>query len=347
VPITEEMLLREFRRTLPPGALDITATQDGQPSALLPNGSRVRLDLRWAGLGYPRDVAAALGRVPAADPGGDTALIVCAQAMSDGSRRLLAELGVSWFTLDGAASLHIGTIWVERSARADTSPRIREFRWSNARAEITEVLLEIVANGAAWEDGRPRVADVETLSSLSGRSLGSVAGTLAGLDSSAWTEPGPEPRSRAVADAAGLLDSWSRWESTRAATWVSFHTLDRDPSRIEQRLASAFGTSLILTGSTASELVRPMLTGARPVTAYVETDQETLGAAAARAQMLPADGGRIRLSPAPYQVARTSRFVDGRRTASAVRVYADLLAGSEREREAAEVYRSTELAVFG
>ncbi|OIH95131.1 hypothetical protein BIU90_03070 [Curtobacterium sp. MCBA15_001] len=340
------MLLDAFRRTVPAGALQIVEADDalGLPIAELPDGSRARIDLRWAGLGFPRDVAAALGRTTRkAD---DTVLVVCAQALSDGSRRLLDELGVSWFGLDGAASLHIGTIWVARDARAAPPAPSVDFRWSAARADVAEVLLEIVAGGAAWQDGRPRVADVETLSRLSGRSLGSVSGTLAGLDTSGWTEPGPEPRSRAVADPSGLLDSWSGWQRRLPSTWASFHVLDRNPTRIEEQLASLFGSGLILTGSAVSERVRPMLTGMRPVTAYVDMDGPALDAAAARAQMLPAPAGSIRLRPAPSAVANTSRVVDGRREASPIRVYADLLAGSERDQEAADAYRSVELSVF-
>ncbi|WP_132046836.1 MULTISPECIES: hypothetical protein [unclassified Curtobacterium] len=350
MPMTERELVAELRRVVPPGSIEFrepTNVGDERPTARLPDGSHIPIDLRWAGRGFPRDVAAALDRRPQVDDEPtETHLIVGAHAISDGSRQLLDRVGASWFALDGSASIHLGTVWIERSASHPAPEPPREPGWSPARAEIAEVLLESVANGIAWDDERPRVADVETIARLAGRSLGSVANALAGFDSSGWTVPGPEPRSRAVADPAGLLDSWAGWEANRRRRWDSFHVLDRDPVRIEQHLRDVFGRTLILTGAAVSERVRPTLTGARTIAAYVDADWDTIAASADEVRMLPAATGRVRLSVAPAQVSHTSRVVDDRRVASAVRVYADLLGGSEREREAAELYRDAELAMF-
>lgn len=352
MPQDEKALVAALRRAMPPGSIEITDADraGGGLTATLPDGSRSPIDLRWAGRGYPRDVQAALHRAPSVDAGvPGVQVLVVAHALSDGARAVLAERGLSWFSLDGAASIHIGTVWIDRDARpgsADAVPR-PTFRWADARADVAEVLLQIVANGARWPDDRPRVADVELLSSLSGRSLGTVANTLAGLDSAGWTAPGPEPRSRAVVDASGLLDSWATWRAGQRVRWDGFHVLERDPEQIERHLFRAFGDRLVLTGTSVSERVRPTLTGHRVVTAYVDGDWDTVDALTVDAKMLPAASPRVRLRPAPPQVLRTTTFGDGARRASAVRVYADLLSGSDREREAAELWRADELRALG
>lgn len=326
--------------------MDVVAStgEHALPVAVLPDGSSVELQLSWAGYGYPRDVVRALQPVePGNASAGSPQLIICAQSISDGSRKLLESLGVSWFALDGSASLHIGTVWVEREARAAAVAEELGFRWTAARADIAEVLMSIVVNGAAWPDGRPRVADVETLGRLAGRSLGSVANALSDFDVSEWTEPGPEPRSRALRDPRGLLDSWSGWDRRQRRRWDTFHTLSRNPDEIASGLLDVFRGDLILTGAAVSERSRPMLTGSRTVAAYVRGDWRSISAAAIESRMMPAAEGMIRLAVAPPSVTNTARIIDGLPVASPVRVYADLLAGSERERDAAEVYRAAEL----
>ena len=346
MPTLRRAIAAGFERHL--GDADATG---GGLTATLPDWSRSPIDLRWAGRGYPRDVEAALRRAPSIDTGRPgVQVLVVAHALSDGARSMLAERGLWCLFLDGAASIHIGTVWVDRDARPGSADAVPPptFRWADARADVAEVLLQIVANGTRWADGRPRVADVERLSSLSGRSLGTVANTLAGLDSEGWTTPGPEPRSRAVVDASGLLDSWATWRACgQRVRWDGFHVLERDPGQIERHLVREFGNRLVLTGPSVSERVRPTLTGHRVVTAYVDGDWDTVDAMMVDAKMLRAASPRVPTAPAaPPQVLRTTTFSGGVRRASAVRVYADLLSGSDREREVAESWRADELSAL-
>ncbi|WIB77886.1 type IV toxin-antitoxin system AbiEi family antitoxin [Curtobacterium sp. MCPF17_002] len=353
MPITERAVVGALRRALPAGSIEIVTTDDATtaPVAVLPDGSRVALVLRWAGEGFPRDVVRALENEPLSAPVDGTVAeqhqVFCASSVSEGSRKVLEAIGASWVALDGSASLHIGTVWVERAPAAD-GQRTEEvgFRWSAARAEIAEAFVAVVATRSRTADDLVRVPEVETLATLSGRSLGSVSNALSGFDRNQWTGPGPEARSRVLLDGPGLLDSWSDWDRRQPRRWESFHTLSRDPASIERDLLTTFGADVIFTGASAAELVQPFLTGARAVTAYVDADLEEIRVRSEEARMLPADSGQVRLRIAPVPVERTTQVIRGTRIASAARVYADLLAGSEREREAAAVLRSSTLGPF-
>ncbi|MGN6409709.1 MAG: type IV toxin-antitoxin system AbiEi family antitoxin [Curtobacterium sp.] len=348
MPITEKALLQALRRALPPGSIDIVSHDGAAPVAVLPDGAEVSLVFRWAGAGFPRDVARAFGNEPLS-PTEDARTraqheVVFAQSVSDGSRRVIEAAGASWVALDGSASLHIGTVWVERAPIPGLVAEELGFRWSAARADVAEALFAIVVDGVRWEDGRTRVPEVESLARLSDRSLGSVSNALRGFDQNGWTGPGPEPRSRVLIDGSGMLDSWSEWSCRQPRNWISFHTLDRDPARVERVLLTSFGPDLVLTGAAGSERIRPFLTGARSVRAYVvDADDDQIRDLAERAGMLPAPTGQVRVAVAPRAIANTTRIASGVRIASPARIYADLLTGSEREREAAEMIRDSAL----
>lgn len=348
MPITEKTLVQALRRALPPGSIDIISHDGVAPVAVLPDGSEVALVMRWAGAGFPRDVARAFENEPlspSADAGVDAHHeVVFAQSVSDGSRRVIEAVGASWAALDGSASLHIGTVWVERAPTPGLVAEEVGFRWSAARADVAEALFAIVADGSRWGDGRTRVPEVESLATLSDRSLGSVSNALSGFDQNGWTGPGPEPRSRALVDGSGMLDSWSEWSRRQPRNWISFHTLDRDPARVERALLTTFGTDLVLTGASGSERLRPFLTGARSVSAYVvDADDDHIRDLGERAGMLPAPTGQVRIAAAPRAIANTTRTAADVRIASPARIYADLLTGSEREREAADIIRDSAL----
>ena len=196
--------------------------------------------------------------------------------------------------------------------------------------------------------GANEVPEVEALANLSGRSLGTVANTLAMFDRSRWTARGKHSRSRIVANAPALLDAWAMWVGAQPQRFDGFHSIHREPSRIIDDLGAAFGSSLILTGPAASEAVRPFLTGSWVVTAYVDTPDGWSGIdrGTRAAKMIPAAVPRIRLAPASPVIVNTRGRGERSSVASSGRTYADLLSGSEREREAAEAFRSTALRQF-
>jgi len=315
--------------------------------ATLPDGSQRRVTVCWAGHGYPRDVERTLASEAVTNAlAADDLVVFVAHSFSEGARRLLRSRGLSWTGLDGSAELRLGTVWVDRDGnggrRVTRPPTIG---WTRARADVAEALLAILAKRDHESPEALDVPEVEALATLAGRSLGTVANTFAFLDAQKWTVGSRRARSRALAQPTAFFDSWAAWDSEQHRRFDGFHSIHRDPARIVQELIGSFGTTLVLTGAAASELVRPTLTGGHVVTAYVETADGWPGIEASTrdAGMIPAAAPRVRLAPAPPVVARTTSVVDGSRVTSPARTYADMLAGSEREREAAEAYRASTL----
>ncbi|MCM3520988.1 hypothetical protein [Curtobacterium sp. P97] len=349
MPNTEEFAITALAEALPNGSVVLSPRRDGSWTATLPDGSRRRLVVSWAGYGYPRDVQRALidPEVRAAREHGDL-IVIAAHTVSPGARQLLRSEGASWVGRDGSAELRLGTVWIDRDRASPSRPADRPLTWSPARADVTEALLAVLTERDPATAGASDVPDVEMVARLSGRSLGTVAGTYALLDAQQWTAPGFRPRSRVVANGPAMFDSWSRWAGEQRRRFDGFHSVHRDPARIVEQLGEAFGDELVLTGAAASELSRPTLTGGWVVTAYVASPDAWRGIdeATRRARLIPASVPRIRLAPTTPVIERTASIVDGRRVAAPARVYADLAAGTDREREAAESFRATMLQVL-
>lgn len=351
MPILENRAAAEaaLRAALPRGSVSLRTRADGNFSAVLPDGTRKALHLAWAGYGYPRDVERTLRDERVIDARSKEDLVViAARTLSDGARQLLRSEGLSWLGLDGSAELRLGTVWVDRDG-SRTNPALRPaIGWTRGRADVAEALLAIMAKREPERPGADDVPEVEALADLSGRSLGTVANTLASFDANGWTARGRQSRSRIVANAPALLDSWAMWESTQRRRFDGYHSIHREPQRVIDDLSAAYGRSLILTGAAASEEIRPMLTGSWVVTAYVDTTDGWPGVdlGTRRAKMIPAAVPRIRLAPASQVIVKTRG--PGHRTwvSSPARTYADLLAGSERELEAAEAFRELALRQF-
>lgn len=338
-----------LRASLPLGSVTLRKRGEGDFDASLPDGSRRRLHLVWAGYGYPRDVQRALRDDRTLDArSNDDLVVVAAHQLSDGARQLLRSAGLSWIGLDGSAELRLGTVWVDRNGDGRHRRFRAEIGWSGARSEVAEALIAILEQRDPELPGANEVPEVEALANLSGRSLGTVANTLAMFDRSGWTARGKHSRSRVVANAPALLDSWATWIGSQHRRFDGFHSIHREPMRIIDDLGAAFGSSLILTGPAASEEARPFLTGSWVVTAYVDTPDGWSGIdrGTRTAKMIPAAVPRIRLAPASPVIVNTRGPGERSSVASGGRIYADLLVGSEREREAAEAFRSTALRPF-
>lgn len=317
--------------------------------AALPDGTQRRLHLAWAGYGYPRDVERVLRDARLLDArSNEDLIVVAAHTVSDGARQLLRAEGLSWMGLDGCAELRLGTVWIDRDAsRTNRLPRAG-VGWTRARSDVTEALVAIMAKRDPELPESSSVPEVEALANLSGRSLGTVANTLALFDTMGWTARGASSRSRVVAHAPALFDSWSTWDAAQRRRFDGFHSIHRDPERVVEDLIAAFGSSLVLTGAASSEVVRPMITGGYVVTAYLLTPDGWTGveSMARNAKMIPAAVPRVRLAPAPPAVANTTSIVSGSRVTSPGRTYADLLTGADREQEAAEAFRELALGQF-
>ncbi len=336
-----------MQAALPPGSVVLAPRSDGHFVATLPDGSRRALHLGWAGYGYPRDVQRTLADpdlVRARDD--DHLIVVAAHAVSAGARQLLQAAGASWVGLDGSASLHLGTVWVDRDATREHPASGSVASWSRGRADVAEALLAMLSGDRS--QGPLPVPDVESIARLSGRSLGTVANTLARFDAEGWTSAGGRSRGRLLTNGPALLDSWTAWETSQRRRFDGFHSVHRHPERVVAQLVEAFGNSLILTGVSSSETAVPTLTGSWVVTAYVETTDgwPDIDAGTRRAKLIPAAVPRLRLAPATPVIRDTTTVRAGIRVASSARTYADLRAGGDREQEAADRFRSTTMPAF-
>lgn len=334
---------------LPQGSVRLRTGAGGDLSAVLPDGTRKALHLGWAGYGYPRDVQRTLRDERVIDARSNEDLVViAAHTLSDGARQVLRAEGISWVGLDGSAELRLGTVWVDRDGSRTNRVVRSEIGWTRGRADVAEALLAIIAKREPERPGTNDVPEVEALANRSGRSLGTVANTLALFDANGWTARAEQSRSRTIANAPALLDSWSTWDAAQRRRFDGFHSIHRDPARVVEQLVSTFGSSLLVTGAAASELVRPTLTGGHVVTAYVEVPNgwPDIDSITRSAKMISASVPRIRLAPAPAVIANTTSIVGDTRVTSPARTYADLLAGSEREHEAAEAFRELTLRQF-
>jgi len=349
MPKRERSAFDALAAVLPPGSVALSERADGSLTATLPDRSRRRLVLAWAGHGYPRDVQRTLldPEVVAARVQGDLT-VVAAHSLSPGARQLLRAEGVSWVGVDGSAELRLGTVWIDRDGSSAGRTAERPTAWSPARAEVAEALFAVLTDRDPSGSGSDEVPDVETMARLAGRSFGTTANTLAVLDAQGWTAPGTRARARIVTDGPAMLDSWAAWNTERHRRFDGFHSIHRSPGDVVDELLEAFGNDLILTGAAASEQVRPTLTGGWVVTAYVADGSGWSGieATTRRARLVPAAVPRIRLAPAPPVVEHTTSIARGLRVASPARVYADLAAGSDREREAAELFRATTMGIL-
>lgn len=349
-------MVEALQRVLPAGALELDLTDSRvDATAVLPDGAKLPLTFKWAGEGYPRDVDRALRAVAAANPESTAAraqTIVFAHAVSKNVAEVLRDRGLSWVGLDGSASLHLGTVWIERSPSLErtTAADRRSFAWTPARLDIAEALLAATARAMVPVDERPSVPRVEALRDTSGRSIGAVAKALAEFDRQGWTGPGGKARGRVLRSGASLLDSWSRWSASHHEPWRMYHSLHRDPGRIVRALQEACGEAVFITGLTASQLVVPTTTDNPVVSAYVAVGRDGwqgVDARLSREDFRSSERGTVRLAPASPVISNFRDHGGGIQTASPVRVYADLLAGFSREVEAAEAYRAATLGSLG
>jgi|GEM_PF-868464 len=347
----ESLMVESLWNALPRGAIDLELSDRRFDAvAVLPDGSRQALEFKWVGEGYPRDVNRVLRVGPYVEPDSLAAsaqTIVFARRFSKNAIDLLRDRGLSWVALDGSASVQLGTVWVERDARFEPPPAVEgPFAWTTARSEIAEALLAAVARSMVPVDERPAVPLLEDLARWSARSLGAVAKTLSEFDREGWTTASRPSRRRVLTNGPALLDSWSSWYAEHHFAWNMYHSLHREPGRVEETLQSALGTDVVFTGLTASQLLVPTMTSAPVVSAYVIGGREgwrAVDRALERHDVQPAGSGQIRLALCPPVVESFASDLVGVRTAAPVRVYADLLSGFSRELEAAEAYRAITL----
>jgi hypothetical protein len=301
----------------------------------------------WVGEGLPADakrgrdeIAHGIGAPPDAIP------VVTARRISPGAREILESASLSWADASGRAHIDVpGRLYIARfePIRADAG---REFKWSAAADAIAETLLTWRVHQPG-EEAMP-VAKVTEVAQTADVSLAHAARVLRHFDEQRYTAKTGAERGRSATrelrEPGRMLSDWAGHHA--ASAWpggVEFHVPWREPQQTVSMLAEVLsGEEWALTGEVAADRIAPYLTSVPTVDIYVPmgalshaVDELALHPEAVEVE----SGGRVRIHPADPYLFRLTQEVRGVRTVSPVRVYADLLRGRGRSREAGEYLR--------
>lgn len=246
------------------------------------------ISVAWLPVGWPKQVRQVLARAIVPD-------LVAAPEMSAGARRTAAVAGLGWFDETGAADFTLGPTFL---VRRDGTPRLRldtNLGWRPATTAVCEALLT----------GTPAI--VTAAQKRTGLAMSTVATALKFLETQKLlhAEAPRGPRSaRTVADRAALLEAYAAAAvRLRVPLSIRVGTLWRDPTGgviNTGRLWSSTGVRWAATGALTADVLAPLLTQVSPLEIYLEASTlAELRAAAFKANLAEASGGRLLLRPFP------------------------------------------------
>jgi hypothetical protein len=265
----EENQVEHILSSVLDGAAEVV--QDGgQGSDLLlemRDGTRVAIEVKWAGEGWPQDVRHALETWSASS---DENAIVVARHLSPGSIRWLREHDANWADESGQARI-IGPrgLLVIREPKATRRPTEGSFAWSESAGAIAETLI--------GEPDGPILT--ETLADHTGWSKSRTASVLKNFDAQGWTAKRGSNRGprafRELRDWNHMLESWSRWliEAPRQARYA--HRAGARPMELlTDVLAPALDGQVkwAVSGWAGLELAAPYATAVPSLQVYIAAD---------------------------------------------------------------------------
>lgn len=298
------------------------------------------LHLIWAGEGWPADVSAVLGQVPAPWP---PECVVVARHLSPGSMRLLAEREANW--LDESGGAHIegpdGFLVIRDPKRKDDHDDDRKaFRWSSSSLDIGELLLSEPMDEI----------NAMHLAQRTGWSHAQTTSVLRGFDKEGWTEKSGAERGptgvRQLVAPADLLDAWAASVVRQDRKPVLAHRVLRDPMdflRRELGPALAESTEWAATGWAGLEAIAPFVTSVPVIHVYVPLEvlvdgrlRDVMQAAGLREVD---EGARIEFWSGSPLTLSLAEGPGGLPVVSAPRLYADLRSLGGRAEEGAQHVR--------
>lgn len=332
----EQIAVRFLRQVLPE-ALVHPGQAGGSDMEIELAGFRTSLELKWAGVGYPRDVTQALR-----SHDGDRRVVLVAERMSQGARDLLNTRGVNWISADGDARLRVGPIVIEREVHGHQpeSEQVSERGWTQATLEIAEqVLTDYLLREEAT------LAPTRQIASKSGRSLATTSSAVRMFEREGWVEIGARrgrSASRRLVAPGTMLEAWApAVEVANART--GFDAMWGEPEAAVEAAQEEFGIDLAVGGRLGARTVAPHATVASGARLYIsqsirrdEMERRLLGVGLAPVAMSQRS---VEVVHAGESVLRLSSRHGAIRTPSKVRLFADLLGLGGRGAEEAAFLR--------
>jgi hypothetical protein len=299
---------------------------------------------------YPRDVRQLLWQMHevrnayAHEKKSPAILLVAAESISEGARKLLQAENVGFF--DTGGSLFVPAkgvyLYIERPVPKTLEKSVRSF-FTGKRSQVLHALL---MKREDW-------LGVTELSHIAEVSPATASETLSGLEKMEWVSArgqGPS-KERRLSNARGLLDEWkaqiqaSRRQLPRRRFYVSGGDLSALANRIAMHCESE-GIEYALTQEAAAQRYAPFLSSYSRLAIRV--------APARGAEKMLADfDARLVTEGANVDILETKTHgeflfkekIDGVWLASPVQVYLDLLRGEGRARDMAEHLRKELLRI--
>ncbi len=341
----ERLAIAALRKAVPKARIELIASGDSAADASIQfgDGAPLKVDLRWAGHGFPRDVERA-----AAPRVGSYPLVVAAYSLSPGGRDILNARGISWVTMSGAAQLHVGSILVERDGEAVPPASLQDSgtkfpRWTASLETIAETILTGFA-----QFRNPVLPTVRELADRTELSVGTVSTAVREFARLGWATADVgrgRTATRRLTQPGLMLDSWAR-QAARSTGISGYSSIWGDPTQTARAIQSELGHDVAFGGRFAADMLAPFSTAVPRLRCYVKLDLDVN----ARQRRLQAAGVTAFAAESTVEVASTNGAVlaaassrNGLRLVSPVRVYSDLLVEDARGPEAAVHLRETVL----
>jgi hypothetical protein len=298
-----------------------------------------RLELVWAGRGWPAEVKEALAQIPTPWP---RRVVLAAVQFSSGSLQLLRERDANWVDEAGRARIESPDgLFVIRDFEPEVEePRTLAFRWAPSSVDTAEFLLAgpeeaFSAVDVAEHSGWSHPQTTKVLRQFANRGWAKKVGPSRGRGSG-WR----------LADPAALLDEWAAQVASAGVESVLAHRVVRDRMAfLREELAPALTGSMpwAVSGWAGLEAAAPFVTAVPVLHIYVPAEtmaddrlREVMRATGLREV---AEGARIEFRVASELALALASESASLPVASAPRLYADLRALGGRGEEAAEHVR--------
>lgn len=303
-----------------------------------------RMELLWAGQGWPSEVRRILAEISLPWPRHKT---VAAKSFSPGALSLLQEADANWVDSDGQARIVMPpalAIVKEAPKKARNDRSGRTFRWSPSAIELAEFVLH--SNTRELRTGR--------LADDTGWSPGRISQILTAFDDQGWTRRHGGASGRhtwhELVNPDVLLDAWAEHLSSATYPRRLGHVTARDLLQFAQTtLEGVLGntsTTWALTTWGGLQLIAPFATTTPVLHVYLAADMfDEANDLMREAGIRPVDeGARIEFWEADFRLITQPGKPHPTPVASRPRLYADLLGLGGRGADAAQHLRETDLS---